>query len=630
MRSQLPEHAVATLLRQCFAKPTCRISRQSLRTIQVSRTLARGTRSILEEQRRCYQTQSRHIGDEAHPAPSNVNFQAHHSDLEQSKATTPNDDGVTRIAVLGAGITGLASAHYLARELPHAKITIYEGSSRVGGWLRTEQFGDADGKVHIEQGPRTLRPGSNGSPAGLTTLEVIQDLGLEDELLITGKNSAAAQNRFVYYPDRLVKMPGPGQNIFNVAWSLFTDPIFKGFVYGLGTEFTNDRRSSQLQDESVGSFLNRRCGTTNIADNVTSAVLHGIYAGDVYKLSVKSLLPLVWHLEGMYGSITKGFGTLLQQKKSLVTHPDLQLTGELLSNKLDPSLLIRMQQASVYTFKAGLGTLSAVMEDRLKANPNVEFKINTKVKSVEHDVESDKIAPFQTDKRQIQTAPDALPTTYNRVISTISGRALLSLSTEPLPSLASIHAVTVMVVNLFFSEENLLPQRGFGYLIPRSISFDQNPERALGVIFDTDATLGQDSMPGTKVTVMLGGHWWDNFESYPTEEEGIAMARAILKRHLKVEAEPVLAKAGLQKDCIPQYTVGHEARMKKGHSELRNAFGGKLAVAGNSYTGVGVNDCVRAARDVVMGVAKGKDVTGLESFAEQKAWVLISRDTGRP
>lgn len=183
-----------------------------------------------------------------------------------------------------------------------------------------------------------------------------------------------------------------------------------------------------------------------------------------------------------------------------------------------------------------------------------------------------------------------------------------------------------MVVNLFYADPALLPAQGFGYLIPRSIPYEQNPERALGVIFDTDAAKDLDTLIGTKVTVMIGGHWWDDFDSYPSEEEGIAMARAVLKRHLNVTAEPILTKAGLQRDCIPQYTVGHEGRMKKAHTEVRNAFGGKLAVAGNSYTGVGVNDCVRAARDVVMAVARGKDVTGLEEFNTPVAWVEISKD----
>lgn len=186
-----------------------------------------------------------------------------------------------------------------------------------------------------------------------------------------------------------------------------------------------------------------------------------------------------------------------------------------------------------------------------------------------------------------------------------------------------------MVINLFFTNPSLLPVRGFGYLLPRSLPHTENPERALGVIFDSDASIGQDTASGTKVTVMLGGHWWDAFEGvYPDEDEGVAMAKAVLKRHLKVDEEPVAANVSLQRECIPQYTVGHEERMAQAHEALLLRFRGKLTVAGNSYTGVGLNDCVRAARDVALEVAgqtgKGagiKGVTGLEQFAEEKVWV---------
>jgi oxygen-dependent protoporphyrinogen oxidase len=179
-----------------------------------------------------------------------------------------------------------------------------------------------------------------------------------------------------------------------------------------------------------------------------------------------------------------------------------------------------------------------------------------------------------------------------------------------------MHAVTVMVVNLYYSDPNLLPERGFGYLIPRSIPFEQNPECALGVVFDSHVVTGQDTVSGTKLTVMLGGHWWDGFSSYPDEEEGAAMAKMVLHRHLKVDVEPEAVNVGLHRECIPQYVVGHEKRMRTANSELMNGFRGKLKVAGNSYTGVGLNDCVRAARDVVMGIKRGERTTGLESFVE--------------
>ena len=179
-----------------------------------------------------------------------------------------------------------------------------------------------------------------------------------------------------------------------------------------------------------------------------------------------------------------------------------------------------------------------------------------------------------------------------------------------------------MVVNLYFSQPDLLSVRGFGYLIPRSVPFEQNPELALGVIFDSDVSTGQDTVPGTKVTVMLGGHWWDDWDTYPDEEQGSRMAKAVLERHLGIAEEPQAVRVALQKNCIPQYTVGHEERMAEAGRLLEDKFGGRLRVAGSSYTGVGLNDCVHAARNVVDGLVDGTGTTGLDSFVDRK-WVWV-------
>jgi protoporphyrinogen/coproporphyrinogen III oxidase len=218
---------------------------------------------------------------------------------------------------------------------------------------------------------------------------------------------------------------------------------------------------------------------------------------------------------------------------------------------------------------------------------------------------------------QIKTALNETPEMYSQAISTLFGKTLSSL-TSSTPSLSGMHAVTVMVVNLYYSDPDILPERGFGYLIPRSIPYEQNPECALGVVFDSDAVQGQDTAPGTKVTVMLGGHWWDGFSSYPDEEEGAAMAKTVLHRHLGIVVEPDAVNVGLQKECIPQYVVGHEKRMRAAHSELLHGFKGQLKVAGNSYTGVGLNDCVLAASNIVAGIKRQSGTgaeTGLENFA---------------
>ncbi|KAF4631518.1 hypothetical protein G7Y89_g6602 [Cudoniella acicularis] len=627
MRSQKPEHAVVTLLGQCFTTPKCQSFHNSSRTVQGYRTSAQTQRQHVNAQRRGYQTHTEGLNissstlSNGYPSKSPVaRFQPHQpKHAKQQNKSSPShaiqNNDATGIAVLGGGITGLATAHYLAKELPNAKITIFEGSERMGGWLRSQRYDVNGGKILFEQGPRTLRPSATAS--GFTTLELIQDLKLENQLLIATKDSDAARNRFIYYPDHLVKMPSPGKHmlnmasIFQVAWSLRVEPVFQGLVYGICTWPFRAPRPKDLQDESVGSFLERNLGGPNVGDNMVSAVLHGIYAGDIQRLSIKSLMPKIWYLEGLPESVRNG---RVMRGGALMEYRDAKLHNEIFQ-KIQPSLTRFLSSASVYTFKDGIGTLSGTLEKSLRGNPNVEFKLNSQIKSLEYDNKDDAV--------KITTASN-LPNSggkYKKVISTISGRNLSTLTSEALPSLASIYSVTVMVVNLYYTNPDILPQRGFGYLIPRSISLDQNPERALGVVFDSDAIKGQDTVPGTKVTVMLGGHWWDSFDSYPDQDEGTAMAMAVLKRHLGVHDEPALVKVALQKDCIPQYTVGHDARMKKAHSELMVAFKGKVAVAGNSYAGVGLNDCIKSAREVVMGFKEDDDLTGLEQFTVPRHWV---------
>ncbi|KAI9810347.1 MAG: N-acetyl-glucosamine-6-phosphate deacetylase [Pycnora praestabilis] len=516
------------------------------------------------------------------------------------------------IAVLGGGITGLASAFYLSKELPHARVTIYEGSSRLGGWLHTKHVDVGSGNIIFEQGPRTLRP---SLPNGYVTLDLVRQLKFEDRVLMTSKQSVAARNRFIYYPDHLVRVPGPGVSLLENLASMFTSPLLQGIPSALAFEFMAEKRPSNLEDESVGSFISRRFSPA-LADNIVSAVLHGIYAGDVYKLSIKSLQPLLWEWEGKYGSITSAllnYPWFTNGKLMLLQDAEIwnaRTLGPILSRKLKG-----ISEASVYTFKGGLGELADKLEEHLRQCKNVTVKTDSKIAKIKYIGQSEGI--------KITTQRNQPPATHTHAISTLSSRALSSAAAPSLPSLTNSNAVTVMVVNFYFSNPDLLPVHGFGYLIPRSVPYEQNPERALGVVFDSDATIGQDTVAGTKVTVMLGGHWWDGWSSYPDEEQGAAMAKSILARHLKITAKPDFINVGLQKECIPQYIVGHETRMKNAHRELEKEFKGRLRVAGNSYTGVGLNDCVRAARDVVVGLVEenGEDKTGLGGFLREKRYV---------
>lgn len=194
-------------------------------------------------------------------------------------------------------------------------------------------------------------------------------------------------------------------------------------------------------------------------------------------------------------------------------------------------------------------------------------------------------------------------------------------------ALGNIPTATVMVINLYYPDTHL-PVEGFGYLIPRSVPFEQNPEFALGVVFDSDATTldmdheGRRKNIGTKLTVIMGGHYWSGLEEgeYPTEEEGLEMAKRVVRRHLGVEEMPEASNVTLQRDCIPQYTVGHESRLAQIHEGLLETFHGRVTVAGAWTGGVGVNDCVQAGRKAAITVGEGGG-SGLEWVKRKKEWV---------
>ena len=92
---------------------------------------------------------------------------------DTKKQLEPVNLRANHIAVLGGGISGLASACFLAKELPHAKVTIFEKSNRLGGWLESsihEIGGPNGGRVVFENGPRTLR---HDVWAGFCTRELV-------------------------------------------------------------------------------------------------------------------------------------------------------------------------------------------------------------------------------------------------------------------------------------------------------------------------------------------------------------------------------------------------------------------------------------------------------------------------
>jgi oxygen-dependent protoporphyrinogen oxidase len=190
MPPQLSGHVLVTLLRQCFVTPSCQGSRMRREFLFGSST--RALHSLRSPRPRHRQSShipassgyysSNTVAGEITRTQSSINstipYPSEPHDYPSIVLASQENEGKDessrqqeeRYAIIGGGITGLSAAHYLSKELPNAKITVYEGSDRLGGWLNSRRVNVRNGDIVLEQGPRTLRP---HTAAGMVTLEMV-------------------------------------------------------------------------------------------------------------------------------------------------------------------------------------------------------------------------------------------------------------------------------------------------------------------------------------------------------------------------------------------------------------------------------------------------------------------------
>jgi protoporphyrinogen/coproporphyrinogen III oxidase len=188
-----------------------------------------------------------------------------------------------RVAVLGAGLSGLSAAYFLKK----GGLTpwIFEASPRAGGVIRTEQ----QHGFQFEYGPNSLLL-NGGELADLMT-----ELGLESEVV---EANSEAKKRFIVRNGKAVAAPMS-------LGSFLTSPLLScsGKLRLLSEPF---RPKSQQPDESLAAFAERRLGKEAL-DYLLNPFVSGVYAGTPEKLSARYSFPLLWELEQSYGSLVKGF-----------------------------------------------------------------------------------------------------------------------------------------------------------------------------------------------------------------------------------------------------------------------------------------------------------------------------------
>ncbi|ROV97589.1 hypothetical protein VSDG_04576 [Cytospora chrysosperma] len=560
------------------------------------------------------------------------------SAASRSYATVSNSSSPKDIAVLGGGLTGLTTAYYLTRFHPEAKITLYESDARLGGWIDTEQIEvkTAEGEaatISFERGARAVTPQSTVTRwEDFVLFDLIDQLNLLDDVDALPRDNEVIKNRYVYYPDHLVCMPGnlPKSLLGRVSWAsrifyqMLTEPVFKGIFGSIKSTLATSTKDSNegkrraienrgrpaegpsryaiadIEDMSTGEYFRSVFERPDLVNNLLSALIHGIWGGDVWKLSM---------LEGTFAAALikrqhPGETLMPVRDHDIFSFRDIAIRNEEvfdLGTRFGPRI-------GYLAFRNGFSTITNAIADALRENPNVTIRTNTPVTSMRYE-KGKAIVCSATGAEKTSPAEAS----YDKVISSLYSGTLAKLTGDALPTLKNhSSAVTIQIVNLWYPNQFLTSDYpGFGYLIPQSVPVEQNPHAALGVIFDSDREAAANSperetAPGTKLTVMLGGHYWDYLEpnEWPDAKEAVAMAMDTVQRQLGIPpTEPVYTGTKVCRECIPQHLVGHRDTMARAHTELYEAFRGTLAVVGGSYTNPGVLPSLKAARDVALKVS---------------------------
>lgn len=557
------------------------------------------------------------------------------------------------VAILGAGISGLTLAWVLGRARPDLTIKVLESKLTVGGWMNSEvpttlpagsEMTEKD--ALLEWGPRTLQASHSGTH--LIRL-ILTEMGLFDKLAYVSKSSPA-NRKGILFEGKPYQLPASNGQVLKFLRS----KISSGLKLSPFKDIIACARPLDVRDESVGSYITRRFGAV-AAQRFVSAIMRGIYAGDVDELSARSVARIgrIYALEhdspSMLATMVNGSGTRADNYAAVANSLLLQAILRMPFEEVDRE----MKKYSVAVFDQGIQWLPKTIESKLADLPNVHLLKKNDVQSVELDPTDSNKVVVKVHETLIDTVKDVKA---DLVVSTVPGFKASSFLKKQAPELSesigrSFKYTTLAVVNVTIPHK-FVGENWFGYLVPKT---EKNPEDLLGVIFNTAVRQAASPVkriplpnpfdtvkleqkttnPGeslleyhdaekfanehlrrslltdllhspqvtpmpefSNLTLMLGGHLWDGRAELPSESELKERTVAVLNKHLNANlGEDDLDKIDIQvkihQNCIPQYTVGHKERLQAIKDQTSKAFGNRLFLSGTAFgRGVGIGDCV--------------------------------------
>ena len=444
------------------------------------------------------------------------------------------------VVVVGGGIAGLATAHELSRR--GVSFVVLERAARAGGVIFSEEI---DGFT-IDGGPDSLliqKPDA---------IALCREIGLGDRLVSTKPPRIA----YIQRGGRLHALPAasvlgiPTRLGPFVRTSLFS---WAGKLRMGGELFVAPRRDES--DESIGAFMTRRFGqeaTTYLAE----PLLAGIHAGDVDRLSIRTLFPRLVDAERKHGSLLKAFRRPVRNPQSATPNPE-------------------------GAFKSLPGGLSEMVRALVETLGEANVRTNTGVDAITGR------GPFV-----VRTSAGEAIEAKAVVLATpaYATSALMRDRDDELARLAGeIPYASTATVALAFERRHVRHTlAGSGFVVPRVENTGILAASWLSSKWPNRAPEGRVLLR----TFVGGGR--DPHALERSDDELVQTSLAALRPLIGIESDPLFTRIYRWERGNAQHEVGHLDRMAAIDRALARHPG--VLVTGSGFRGVGIPDCVADGR----------------------------------
>jgi oxygen-dependent protoporphyrinogen oxidase len=457
---------------------------------------------------------------------------------------------MTRIAVIGAGISGLSAAFALQQRAVEAgmevQISVLEKKERTGGKIQSIR----DEGFLCEWGPNGFL---DNKPM---TLELCDRLGISDRILRSDDN---ARKRFIFSEGMLHQLPENGPAFLKsklISWPGKFRLVYETLVPA--------RRDGE--DETLADFARRRLGQEAL-DKLIAPMVSGIFAGDPETMSLKSCFPRIYQLEREYGGLLKAMVKLARQKKAE------RRAGKAVSSAAGPggiltSFLEGIQELTDCTAEVFRGTIrvGAGVERIVRKDGGFDL----------HLAEGGTVAAEVV----VSAAPAYALAGMIRELDSAMEQSLLEIPYAPMN-----------VVCFGYRRDRIARDlNGFGYLIPK-----KEGRSILGTLWDSSIFPNRAPEGHVLLRSMMGGATNPGAIELG-DAEVKARVMADLRDIMGIDAEPDFSRIFRHRRAIPQYVVGHGRRLLALDERLDHFPG--LFLTGNAFFGVGLNDCVHSSNQI--------------------------------